>query len=117
MAFSTGDVAGVGITVNGMLFPYTGARVCYNDGNGNVTLSPEGQGQQGFYWTDNPLNLEPVMTGSSNYYTINSYYFFQHAYIFMFGGLNGSLSTAVQDFTRGSAGSIRPMLETNSNDI
>lgn len=116
MAFSTGDVAGVGITVNGMLFPYTGARVCYNDGAGNVVLSPEGQGSQGFYWSDNPLMQEPVYSGSDNYYAIGSYYFFQHAYIFMFGS-GVTISAAVQDFTRGSAGSIRPMLETNSNDI
>lgn len=114
---STGDVAGVGVMVSGQLFPYTGARVCYNGGTGNVELRPEGQGAQGFYWTDNPLNLEPVYSGASDYYNIGSYYFYQHAYIFMFGLSGGSMSTAVQDFTRGSAGSIRPMLEANSNDI
>ena len=106
--FVTGSV---GVTVNGILFPYTGGRVCYNHGvNTPIELIPEHQGDGGYYWCDNPLAMEPQ---AQNVYDINSFFFYQHAYMFLLNRNpdNGNMGYSLHYFTRGSAGCIRPMVD------
>ena len=102
----------LGVTFGSTFFPYTGARVFYNN-NGTPTLRAEA-GSTGFYWTDCAETIEPNdIVNPVQDANIGNYWFYNHSLILMCS----QNADAVQSYTRGSAGCIRPMLETNPRDL
>lgn len=96
--------SGLGLLVNStVLLPYTGLRNLYN---GSLAQTDYGSG--GSYWIDNPFQIEHI---GSNQPTDNIAYFryYQYAYMFTTSGSDHE----VQTWTRGTAASIRPMVDPN----
>ena len=90
---------------NPIFLPFTGSRVFYHN-NGNPNLQAEWAGGMGFYWTDNPYGID-FLPGESNQYTIASFWWFHSSYSFSFA----YPSYTSQTYTKGSAFSIRPMVD------
>lgn len=95
-------------------FPYSGARVYYtvNPNNHSVSITPNlylvnmagGSSVSGFYWTDCPLNI--VQTNAASWANSTSYSKYYSSYMFVISG--GTAAT--NEFTKGSAASVRPMV-------
>ena len=99
-----------GVNFGNMFFPFTGDRV-YISG----ALKPMGFGTQGLYWTDNPFQIdwaEPGAGGNHDPTAIEAFSFHHSAYMFIF---DTNLTNNVQAFTRGSACTIRPMVDPKYN--
>lgn len=105
-----------GLEYNGTFFPYTGGRIVRPEG-----MIPEGQGNCGYYWTDTPFATdwaqpEPSMHTDANEHFLMSFSFYHSAYAFIFGNDSErdhyvNDSWRVQSYTRGTAFSIRPMVD------
>lgn len=105
---STTKTIGVNFNAGGtntIFLPFTGSRVFYHN-NGNPNLQAEWAGGMGFYWTDNPYGIN-FLPGESNQYTIASFWWFHSSYSFSFA----YPSFTSQTYTKGSAFSIRPMVD------
>lgn len=99
-------------------FPYSGARIFYNlnPNNTSVSVTPglyiNELASSGLYWTDCPLN---IVTGSSynasnNWASWSAYQKYQFAYIISMASTNSTL-----EYTRGTAGTIRPIVYVDPN--
>ena len=86
-------------------------RVFYNQG-GTISLKAEA-GTTGFYWSDCAETIETQTQSTVPDNNIGNYWFYNHSLILMCS----QNADAVQSYTRGSAGCIRPMLETNPRDL
>ena len=100
---------GVNFSVGGsntIFMPFTGSRVFYHN-NGNPNLQAEWAGGMGFYWTDNPYGIDWLNSDHSHPELIGSFWWFHSAYSFSFA----YPSFTSQTYTKGSAFSIRPMVD------
>ena len=108
------QVIPAGLKFGSIFFPFTGDRVY--DG---AVLKPQGFGEMGLYWTDSPFQIDWANYGGAfgtenrNAAQVDAFSFYHSAYMFVF---NDGLAHAVQAFTRGSACSIRPMVDPKYNN-
>ena len=97
-----------------LFMPYTGARIFYNlhpSGN-NQPVTPGlylrhvagAANEFGMYWTDCPTNIVGSHPGLANW---GSYSDFMYSKMFLFVPTNN----VVQNYTKGTAGSIRPVVD------
>ena len=108
----TPNMTPTGLNFGGMYFPFTGGRTFYKTETGAELRPNEASatfGNSGSYWTDNPFQIDLADDRISDPQDfINSFSFHHSAYMFIF---YPNLSHVVMSITRGSAASIRPMVD------
>lgn len=118
------DHSGKNFTMTGgavQFLPYTGARIFYNTTGvipeTNVTVPTPGlylrhvagsSNTYGLYWTDCPSQFSRRWTNLAlGYFAIENYWYYPHSQMFLFtSGDNNTM-----DYTKGTAGTIRPMVD------
>ena len=97
-----------GITFENSFFPFTGARVFYNRNN-SPSLEVEHVTDFGLYWTDcaHTIDYATPNAGPYDQTNIGTFSFYHSALILNFG----TATKHVQSYTKGSAASIRPMVD------
>ena len=104
----------VGFRFGTIFFPVTGSRTYFTDTSvpSGLVLSPEGHGTTGTYWTDSPFQIDvadPSSSGNHYFAQVNPFSYHHSAYSFIFNVTNNT--HIGQSLTRGSAASIRPMVD------
>ncbi len=99
-------------------FPYSGSRIYYSANPSTMAAVTPGiyineLANSGLYWTDCPLNIavNSSYNASNNWAGCGPYQNFQFAYII---SMAASASSTIQ-FTRGTAGTIRPVVYEDPN--
>ena len=100
-------------------FPYSGSRIFYNvnPNNTSVSVTPglyiNEMASSGLYWTDCPLNIEmgSSYNASNNWASWTAYQKYQFAYII---SMAASTNSTIE-YTRGTAGTIRPIVYVDPN--
>lgn len=112
-------ITGIGVRFGSIFFPFTGARTYYTERVGGAiscSLRSAGHGSYGIYWSDSSFQADVAdprsPQGNHNFAEVNSFSYHHSAYMLVFT----SSTNEGQSYTRGSAGSIRPMVDPKYNN-
>ena len=109
-----------GVYFGGVFFPYTGGRILVY-----TNLTAQEQGPGGFYWSDNPFNIQGTRPTTSPYdpdtifspadpSNLSDHWFYQYGLILSFNKGSSTITSSLEkawSFTKGSGGAIRPMVD------